>query len=52
MSLGEQFATLCRWIEEAEQNIRSAIAFHVEGMRDDGLAIPAATTHVIELEIV
>ncbi|MGK2965440.1 MAG: type II toxin-antitoxin system HicB family antitoxin [Tepidiformaceae bacterium] len=31
-------------IEEAEQEILEAIAFHLEGMREDGLAIPEPTT--------
>ena len=28
-------------IEEAESQIREAIAFHLEGMREDGTPIPA-----------
>jgi predicted RNase H-like HicB family nuclease len=27
-------------IEETERNIREAIAFHLEGLREDGLPIP------------
>jgi predicted RNase H-like HicB family nuclease len=38
-------------IEETEDNIREAIAFHIEGLREGGLEIPYPTTHVTELEI-
>ena len=41
-----------RTIEETEQNIAGAIAFHLESMREDGDAIPPPTTHVAELEII
>ena len=27
-------------VEETEANIREAIAFHLEGLRDDGLPLP------------
>lgn len=30
--------------EEAEHEIRAAIAFHLEGLREDGLPIPEPTT--------
>ena len=30
--------------EEAEQNIREAIRFHLDGLREDGLAIPEPTS--------
>ena len=30
--------------EEAEQNIREAIRFHVDGLREDGLPIPEPTS--------
>lgn len=33
-------------LEETEQNIREAIAFHLEGMREDGLPIPMPSTVV------
>ena len=29
--------------EEVEQLIREAVAFHIEGLRDEGLPIPAPT---------
>ncbi len=32
--------------EEAEENIRKAIKFHLEGLREDGLPIPPATSKV------
>jgi predicted RNase H-like HicB family nuclease len=31
-------------IEETEQEMRAAIAFHLDGLREDGLPIPAPTT--------
>ncbi len=40
-----------RTVEEAGQNIRDAIAFHLEGIREDGQVIPEPTTHVAEFEI-
>ena len=40
-----------RSIEETEENIREAITFHIEGLREGGLEIPQSTTHVTELEI-
>lgn len=41
-----------RTLDEVEQNIRDAIAFHIAGLREDGEAVPEPTTHVAELEIV
>lgn len=40
-----------RTVDEAERNIKDAIAFHLEGMREDGQTVPVPTTHVTELEI-
>lgn len=31
-------------IEETEREMREAIAFHLDGLREDGLAIPAPQT--------
>lgn len=31
-------------VEEVERNMREAIEFHLEGMREDGEEIPAPTT--------
>jgi predicted RNase H-like HicB family nuclease len=31
-------------LEEVEQQIREAISFHLEGLREEGLPIPEATT--------
>lgn len=31
-------------VEETEAEIRSAIAFHLRGMKEDGLAIPEPTS--------
>lgn len=33
-------------VEEVESEIRDAIAFHIEGMREDGLVIPEPTSRV------
>ena len=38
-------------LEEAEREIREAIAFHVEGMREDGLPLPRPTTEVTYVEV-
>ena len=38
-------------IEETEAEIRSAIAFHIEGMIEDGLPIPPSTAHARYVEI-
>lgn len=36
---------------EVEQEIREAIAFHIEGLREDGLPVPAATSQVEYIEL-
>ncbi|MDP1929951.1 MAG: type II toxin-antitoxin system HicB family antitoxin [Gammaproteobacteria bacterium] len=33
-------------IEEVEQQIREAIEFHIEGMREDGIKIPEPSSRV------
>ena len=38
-------------IEEAEREIREAIEFHIEGLREDGLLIPQPVSIVEYLEI-
>ncbi len=38
-------------IEEVEREIRDAIAFHLDGMREDGLPIPAPTSKVEYIEL-
>lgn len=38
-------------IEQAEAEIREAIAFHLEGLREDGLPIPLPTSRVEYVEI-
>ena len=37
-------------VVEVEQNLREAIRFHLDGMREDGLPIPAPATtcHYVE----
>jgi predicted RNase H-like HicB family nuclease len=39
-------------VEEAEKSIREAMEFHLEGMREDGLAIPRPSSKVEYVEIV
>ena len=38
-------------VEEAENEIRAAIEFHIEGLREDGLVIPPPASIVEYLEI-
>ena len=38
-------------VEEAEAEIREAIAFHLEGLREDGLSAPSPSSHVDYIEI-
>ena len=38
-------------VEEAEREMREAIAFHIEGMREDGLAVPQPTSRVEYIEL-
>jgi predicted RNase H-like HicB family nuclease len=38
-------------IEETERLLREAIELHLEGMRQDGLAIPEPTSRVEYLEV-
>ena len=38
-------------VEEAEQEIREAIKFHINGLREDGLPIPSPSSVVEYLEI-
>jgi predicted RNase H-like HicB family nuclease len=33
-------------IEEIERNIKEAVAFHLDGLREDGLPVPAPSTIV------
>lgn len=37
--------------EEAEQEIREAIRFHLSGLREDGLAIPPPSSRVEYVEV-
>ena len=39
-----------RTIEETEEQIRGAIAFHLSGLREDGLPIPEAQSKVDYVE--
>lgn len=38
-------------VAEVESRIREAIAFHVEGMREDGLPVPAPSSQVEYVEV-
>jgi predicted RNase H-like HicB family nuclease len=38
-------------IEEVEREIREAITFHLDGMREDGFPIPAPTSKVEYIEL-
>ena len=38
-------------VEETEAEIREAIAFHLEGLREDGLEIPEPTSRVEYIEL-
>jgi predicted RNase H-like HicB family nuclease len=38
-------------VEETEREIREAIGFHIEGLIEDGLPLPQATSIVEYLEI-
>jgi predicted RNase H-like HicB family nuclease len=38
-------------VEEVDAQIREAIAFHLEGLRDDGLPIPPPVSRVDYVEI-
>jgi len=39
-------------VAEAEMQIREAIAFHLEGLREDGLPIPPASSQVEYIDVV
>ena len=39
-------------IEEVETQIREAIAFHLEGLREDGTPLPHPASHVEYVEVV
>ena len=38
-------------ISEVEREIREAIAFHIEGMREDGVAVPEPTSQVEYIDL-
>jgi predicted RNase H-like HicB family nuclease len=38
-------------VEEVEAQIREAIEFHLEGMREDGLPIPAPSSRVDYVDV-
>ena len=38
-------------MEEVEERIRSAIDFHIRGLREDGLEVPAPASIATEVEV-
>lgn len=38
-------------VAETEQAIREAIEFHIEGLREDGIAVPKPTSRVDYVEV-
>jgi predicted RNase H-like HicB family nuclease len=38
-------------VEEVENEIREAITFHIEGMREDGITVPEPTSQVEYIEL-
>ena len=38
-------------VEETEQHIREAIAFHLDGMREDGTPVPPPSSRVDYVEV-
>jgi predicted RNase H-like HicB family nuclease len=38
-------------VAEVEVGMREAIGFHLEGLREDGIPIPPASSHVEYLEV-
>ncbi len=38
-------------VEEAEAEIRQAITFHIEGLREDGVSVPLPSSHVEYVEV-
>ena len=43
--------TTGKTVEEIERNVREAISFHLEGMREDGEPLPEPTTVALEIEV-
>ena len=43
--------TTGKTLEEIEHNIREAIELHLEGMAEDGEAIPEPSTLALEIEV-
>jgi predicted RNase H-like HicB family nuclease len=38
-------------VEEVEREIRDAIVFHIDGMREDGIQVPAPSSKVEYIEL-
>lgn len=43
--------TTGKTLDEIERNIREAIAFHIEGLREDGAPIPTPHTSVTYVDL-
>lgn len=37
--------------EQVEQNMREAVAFHLDGLREDGQAVPEPNTYSVYIEL-
>lgn len=38
-------------LADVEANMRDAIAFHLDGLREDGLPVPVASSHVEYVDV-
>ena len=38
-------------LDEIQQNIREAIAFHIRGLREDGLEVPEPSSIATQIEV-
>lgn len=38
-------------LDEVERHIRDAIVFHLDGLREDGLAVPPPSSHVEYVDV-
>jgi predicted RNase H-like HicB family nuclease len=38
-------------LQDVKDSIREAIAFHIAGLREDGLPIPERSTHVTDIDV-
>jgi predicted RNase H-like HicB family nuclease len=38
-------------VEEVQQHMREAVAFHIDGLREDGAAVPSPTSLVAYIDV-